>query len=82
MKFANSTPASIREIAGSDLMSCRSTPRRMVARLPVQHSIQYKLEMTQESEDAKLTGATRSLARRLLALNLRGTVNRQTLSAL
>jgi hypothetical protein len=33
------------------------------------------LALPKESEDAKITGATRSLDRRLLALNLRGTLN-------
>ena len=33
------------------------------------------LALPKEPEDAKITGATRSLDRRLLALNIRGTLN-------
>lgn len=35
------------------------------------------LTLPKEPEDAKITGATRSLDRRLLALNIRGTLNVQ-----
>ncbi len=38
--------------------------------------------MPQESEDAKITGTTRSLERRLLALNLRGSLLKAEMSAL
>jgi hypothetical protein len=47
-------------------------PRRPVtaARRPVATTSQYLALFPHESEDARLTGATRSLYRRLLALNL------------
>lgn len=47
-------------------------PRRTVAnsRQPVASTRQFLALFPHESEDARLTGATRSLYRRLLALNL------------
>jgi hypothetical protein len=47
-------------------------PRKTIAasRLPVSASRQFLALFPHESEDARLTGATRSLYRRLLALNL------------
>jgi hypothetical protein len=58
-------------------------PRRPVtsARRPVASASQYLALFPHESEDARLTGATRSLYRRLLALNLPGSSARIDASA-
>ena len=74
MRFTDSTPASIREAGHTDLPPGRLTPRRMIAQGTMPYPVLHKSETMQEPEDAKLTGATRSLGRRLLALNLRGSV--------
>lgn len=49
-------------------------------RKPVASAQQYLSLFPHEAEDARLTGSTRSLFRRLLALNLPGTVARMDAS--
>ena len=58
-------------------------PRRPATsgKRPVASSSQYLALFPHESEDARLTGATRSLYRRLLALNLPGSSARIDASA-
>ncbi len=49
----------------------RSASPRIPSRLPVQRPATM-LSLSKEPEDARITGGTRSLDRRLLALNLSG----------
>jgi hypothetical protein len=56
-----------------DLLGTTVTPRRPPNRQPAPRS-QSLLLLSREPEDARLTGGTRSLDRRLLALNLTGSL--------
>src|ERR1700744_167281 len=76
--FSQTFPASLRSRpAAAAPESCRAqAPDRrpflipVPSRKPVASTRQYLSLFPHESEDARLTGATRSLYRRLLALNL------------
>lgn len=75
--FSQTFPASLRSrtVASPESGSAPVTDRRpyvipVPPRKPVASTRQYLSLFPHESEDARLTGATRSLYRRLLALNL------------
>jgi hypothetical protein len=75
--FSQTFPASLRSRTSAAPESGRtSAPDRrphlipVPSRKPVASTRQYLSLFPHESEDARLTGATRSLYRRLLALNL------------
>ena len=74
LRFGPSGPQENRGIPATDRRPYLVTapPRRPVtsARRTVASTSQYLALFPHESEDARLTGATRSLYRRLLALNL------------
>jgi hypothetical protein len=77
--FQHTSPASLRSSSrvAHENRSAGLDPRpylvTLPARKPVRSTQQYLALFPHESEDARLTGATRSLYRRLLALNLPGT---------
>ena len=75
--FSQTFPASLRsrsvttpESGGQPAPDRRSYLIPVPARKPAASTRQYLSLFPHESEDARLTGATRSLYRRLLALNL------------
>jgi hypothetical protein len=73
--FSQTFPASLRSRAGTAPESVPAPDRRpylipVPPRKPAASTRQYLSLFPHESEDARLTGATRSLYRRLLALNL------------
>jgi hypothetical protein len=74
LRFGPPAPPENRVIPGTDRRPYLVTvpPRRPVTttRKTVATASQYLALFPHESEDARLTGATRSLYRRLLALNL------------
>ena len=74
LRFGPPAPHENRGVPGTDRRPYLVTvpPRRPVTstRKPVATTSQYLSLFPHESEDARLTGATRSLYRRLLALNL------------
>ena len=74
LRFGPPAPHENRGIPAADRRPYLVTvpPRRPVTstRKPVATTSQYLALFPHESEDARLTGATRSLYRRLLALNL------------
>lgn len=81
--FNNAVPASVRKPVESSRLIQNQISRRLVGissseMLTIQHN--RFAALPEEPEDARLTGATRSLNRRLLALNVRGSLCR-TISA-
>ncbi len=87
-KFLNEVPASFRKPAESSrfalgLMSREQRPALVVgpeARAAALSKSRFA-RMPQEPEDARMTGVTRSLQRRLLALNIQGSLARGVASA-
>ena len=77
MKMKDSTPASLRSSAALPWSPVQGMPRRMSSALLASKSETIFLD---EAEDARITGMTRSLGRRLLALNVRGTLPRTVYS--
>jgi hypothetical protein len=80
VRFGPPAPQDIRGVPATDRRPylVTPTPRRNATstRPTVASTSQYLALFPHESEDARLTGATRSLYRRLLALNLPRTVVR------
>src|ERR1700722_8862490 len=81
--FSQTFPASLRsrsvaspESGGAPVVDRRPYLIPVPARKPAASTRQYLSLFPHESEDARLTGATRSLYRRLLALNLPGRIAR------
>ncbi|MCU1248718.1 MAG: hypothetical protein JWQ49_1747 [Edaphobacter sp.] len=85
LRFGPPAPPESRGIPSTDRRPYLVTvpPRRPVTstRRTVATASQYLALFPHESEDARLTGATRSLYRRLLALNLPRPVARAEISA-
>lgn len=77
VRFGSPAPHESRGVPATDRRPylVTATPRRNAppTRPTVASTSQYLALFPHESEDARLTGATRSLYRRLLALNLPGT---------
>lgn len=76
VRFGPLAPQESRNTPGTDRRPYLVTgpPRRpaTTTKRPVANASQYLALFPHESEDARLTGTTRSLYRRLLALNLPG----------
>lgn len=77
--FSKQAPSTLR----ADMSKLRTVPSGYRPGLlqpqtstPLKFDRRFLALLPHESEDARLTGSTRSLNRRLLALNLRGTVTR------
>jgi hypothetical protein len=86
--FQNNSPASMRSgtpAARENRSVFAPDPRPYLVtgprRKPIASTQQYLALFPHESEDARLTGSTRSLYRRLLALNLPGALARVEPSA-
>jgi hypothetical protein len=76
-----SGPSAVREGRGSLVADPRPYLVTGQARKPAKGAQNYLALFPHESEDARLTGATRSLYRRLLALNLPGKIARPAATA-
>lgn len=83
LKFPSAVPASLREPAeakhGQSMNGRISSKTVLIAGRLARAAALSKsrfARLPEEPEDARLTGVTRSLNRRLLALNLRGSLRR------
>jgi hypothetical protein len=85
--FQHTSPSSLRSStrAAHENRSTGPDSRPYLVTLPARKAVrsaqQYLALFPHESEDARLTGATRSLYRRLLALNLPGVSHAKPVSA-
>jgi hypothetical protein len=80
LRFGSPSPQETRGIANADrrpyLLNVPTRKPFTATRQPVNATRQFLALFPHESEDARITGATRSLYRRLLALNLPRPVTR------